>query len=163
MIIKVLDNGIILPEVASKYSAGVDLRVTSFKKLYKGCREVDISKLDNSIKNGYFTLRGHERVLCGTGLFIELPIGTYLSIIPRSGVALKRGLTVVNSPGTIDSDYRNEVGIIIINTTPYLNRIEMNERLAQAILLSHIPIEWELVNKLSEIDRGGGYGSTGTS
>jgi dUTP pyrophosphatase len=162
MKIKVLNNGVELPIKASELAAGVDLKVTSFKRLFKGNVEIDINKLATSIKNGYLTLRGHERVLCGTNLFVELPENLHIEIRDRSGISLKRGLLMANSPGTIDADYRGEIGLIIYNSTPYLNKIELGERLGQAVLMQHIPIEWEKVDELQGPDRNGGYGSTGT-
>ena len=161
MIVKVLDNGVQLPIHETELSAGVDLSITSFKKLYRGNQEIDIGKLKTSIERGYFTLRAFERVLCGTNLFVELPLDTQLEIRTRSGLALKRGLFVANSPGTIDADYRHEVGVIIYNSTPYLNKLLLGEKIAQAVLTRFIPIKWQSVPELSEVkDRTGGFGST---
>lgn len=161
MIVKVLDNGVELPVHETELAAGIDLKITSFKKLFSGDREIPIDKLKYSIERGYFTLRGFERVLVGTNLFVELPDDTQLEIRARSSVALKRGLMVANSPGTIDADYRHEIGVIIYNSTPYLNKLYLDEKIAQAVLMPYIPIEWESVDKLSEpTNRIGGFGST---
>jgi dUTPase len=103
MKIKVLNNQVQLPKVYSELAAGVDLEITNFKMLFKGSKAVEMDKFKHSINNGYITLRGFERVLCGTNLFIEIPQGYYLAIVDRSGNALKRGLFVANSPGTIDA------------------------------------------------------------
>lgn len=103
-----------------------------------------------------------SRRLFSTGLFIEIPIGFEAQVRPRSGLALKHGVTVLNSPGTIDADYRGEVKVLLINLgeEPFL--VQHGERIAQMILAKHEVINWELVNKLGESERGsGGYGSTG--
>jgi len=161
MKVKVLDNGVELPLHATELSAGVDLSITNFKKLFSGDREIPIDKLKYSMERGYITLRGFERVLVGTNLFIELPKGYQLEIRARSSIALKRGLLVANSPGTIDADYRHEVGVIIFNSTPYLNKLYIGEKIAQAVLMPYVPIEWEIVNELSvPANRTGGFGST---
>ena len=162
MYVKVLNNGVELPVHETEMSAGVDLQVTALRRLYSGNKEVSIQdKLQTSIERGYFYLRAFERALLGTNLFIQLPIGKQLEIRDRSGNALKRGLFVANSPGTIDADYRHEVGIIIYNSTPYLNKINFGEKLAQAVLMDYHKIEWEIVEKLDEVfDRTGGFGST---
>ena len=108
-------------------------------------------------------LRPLERQLIPTGLFIELPIGHEAQIRPRSGLALKRGITVLNSPGTIDADYRGEIKVLLINLSQEDVAIESGERIAQMIVGRHEQVEWEAVEVLSESARGaGGYGHTGT-
>lgn len=103
-----------------------------------------------------------ERKLIPTGLFMELPVGYEAQIRPRSGLALKKGITVLNSPGTIDADYRGEIQVLIINLSPEKVSIAPAERIAQMIVSKHETIEWEMVEQLSETLRGvGGYGSTG--
>lgn len=158
------DEGVDLPLYESEFAAGFDLPVHSFKKLFKGTKEVPLDKkLQKSIEEGYLTLRGFERVLCGTGIYLSVPQEYELQIRSRSGLALKRGLLVANSPGTIDSDYRGEVGIIIINSTPFLNRINIGERLAQGVFNKTQKGLWNKVTKLDETARAdGGFGSTGT-
>ena len=131
-----------LPEYSTKYSAGMDLR----------------ANIDNSIK-----LKPFERCLVPTGLFIELPEGFEAQIRPRSGLALKKGLTVLNSPGTIDADYRGEIGIIIANMSNEEKSIDDGERICQMVIAKHETITWDSVTELNQTDRGqGGFGHTGT-
>lgn len=104
-----------------------------------------------------------ERKLIPTGLFIELPKGTEAQIRPRSGLALKRGLTVLNTPGTIDADYRGELKILLVNLSKEKVRIEPGERIAQMVIARYEKIRWVETNELTESARGeGGYGHTGT-
>jgi dUTP pyrophosphatase len=103
-----------------------------------------------------------ERTIVKTGLFIELPIGFEAQVRPRSGLAAKNGVTVLNAPGTIDADYRGEVGVILVNLSNVPFTIENGERIAQMIIAKHERAEWELVTELSDTVRGsGGFGSTG--
>lgn len=130
-----------LPEYATEASAGLDLR----------------ANIDSPL-----TLNSLERVLVKTGLFIELPIGYEAQVRPRSGLAFKNGVTVLNTPGTIDADYRGEIGVILVNlsTTPFV--IEDGERVAQLVIAKHEQAEWQLVKELTTTERGaGGFGSTG--
>lgn len=130
-----------LPQYATEQSAGVDLR----------------ANLESPIE-----LRPMERRLIPTGLFISLPKGFEAQVRPRSGLALKRGITVLNTPGTIDADYRGEIGVILINlsTEPFI--IEDGERIAQMIIARHEQAEWEQVEVLDETERGaGGFGHSG--
>ena len=107
-------------------------------------------------------LNSLERKLIPTGLFIELPIGHEAQIRPRSGLALKKGITVLNTPGTIDADYRGEIQVLIINLSPEKVTIAPGERIAQMIVSKHETISWQPVEQLSDTQRGsGGYGSTG--
>lgn len=130
-----------LPEYATKHSAGLDLR----------------ANLDKAI-----TLKSLERVLVPTGLFIELPVGYEAQIRPRSGLALKKGISVLNSPGTIDADYRGEIGVILINLSSEDFVIEDGERICQMVIAAHERAEWVEVEGLSDTDRGeGGFGHTG--
>lgn len=104
-----------------------------------------------------------ERSLVPTGLFMELPVGYEAQIRPRSGIAIKRGLTMLNAPGTIDSDYRGEIKCIVVNLSNETQVIEPGERIAQMIIARYEQIEWLAVKELSASDRGaGGFGSTGT-
>jgi dUTP pyrophosphatase len=131
-----------LPEYSTYASAGLDLR----------------ANLDKQI-----VLQPFERCLIPTGLYIELPVGFEAQIRPRSGLALKKGLTVLNSPGTIDADYRGEIGIIIANMSNEIKIIEDGERICQMVLAKHDKFEWNSVKTLSDTDRGsGGFGHTGT-
>ncbi|WP_417200932.1 dUTP diphosphatase [Bizionia sp.] len=108
-------------------------------------------------------LKPLERSIVGTGLFIELPVGVEAQVRPRSGLAAKKGITVLNAPGTIDADYRGEVGVILVNLSNEDFTIENGERIAQLVIAKHERAEWMTVNELSETDRGaGGFGSTGT-
>jgi dUTP pyrophosphatase len=130
-----------LPEYATTQSAGVDLR----------------ANIDQSI-----TLKPLERKLIPTGLFLELPVGYEAQIRPRSGLALKKGITVFNSPGTIDADYRGEIGVILINLSSEDFIIEDGERICQMVIAQHAQAQWIEVFELNETDRGaGGFGHTG--
>ena len=102
------------------------------------------------------------RAIIPTGLFIELPVGYEAQVRPRSGLAAKHGLTVLNSPGTIDADYRGEIGVILVNLSNTAYTIKNGERVAQMVIAKHERAEWEEVQNLSETSRGkGGFGSTG--
>ena len=130
-----------LPEYATVSSAGMDLR----------------ANVDESI-----TLKPLERKLIPTGLFIALPVGFEAQVRPRSGLALKKGITVLNTPGTIDADYRGEIGVILINLSNEDFVVEDGERVAQMIIARHEQGEFIPVNVLDETERGaGGYGHTG--
>lgn len=108
-------------------------------------------------------LKPLERSIVGTGLFIELPIGYEAQVRPRSGLAAKKGITVLNTPGTIDADYRGEIGVILVNLSNEEFTIQNGERIAQLVIAKHERAEWIEVQELSETDRGdGGFGSTGT-
>ncbi|GGD79847.1 dUTP diphosphatase [Planktosalinus lacus] len=109
------------------------------------------------------TLQPLERAIVKTGLFIELPLGTEAQVRPRSGLAAKKGITVLNAPGTIDADYRGEIGVILVNLSNEAFTIENGERIAQLVIANHERAEWTEVETLSETSRGeGGFGSTGT-
>ncbi len=109
------------------------------------------------------TLKPLERQIIKTGLFIELPIGFEAQVRPRSGLAAKKGVTVLNAPGTIDADYRGEIGVILVNLSNENFIIENGERIAQLIIAKHERATWQEVTKLSTTKRGeGGFGSTGT-
>ena len=108
------------------------------------------------------TLKSLERTIVKTGLFIELPIGYEAQVRPRSGLAAKKGISVLNSPGTIDADYRGEIGVILVNLSNETFVIQNGERIAQLVIAKHERAEWVAVNELSETSRGaGGFGSTG--
>lgn len=131
-----------LPEYATSLSAGVDLR----------------ANIDAPIE-----LRPMERHLVPTGLFMALPPGYEAQVRPRSGLAIKHGITVLNTPGTIDADYRGEVCVILINLSNEPFVIADGERIAQMIIARHEHAEWKQVEVLSETDRGaGGFGHSGT-
>ena len=131
-----------LPHYETITSAGMDLR----------------ANITESI-----TLRPLERTIVKTGLFVELPIGYEAQVRPRSGLAAKKGVTVLNTPGTIDADYRGEIGVILVNLSNEDFIIENGERIAQLVIAKHERAEWVAVEGLSETSRGaGGFGSTGT-
>lgn len=130
-----------LPAYSTIHSAGMDLRANLTEPV---------------------VLKPLERKLIPTGLFIELPVGYEAQIRPRSGLALKKGITVLNSPGTIDADYRGEICVILINLSGEEFVIENGERICQMVVASHETVEWQLVEKLEETKRGeGGFGHTG--
>ena len=108
-------------------------------------------------------LKPLERSIVGTGLFIELPIGIEAQVRPRSCLAAKKGITVLNAPGTIDADYRGEIGVILVNLSNEDFLIQNGERIAQLVIAKHERADWEEVQELSDTERGeGGFGSTGT-
>ena len=130
-----------LPEYATPLSAGMDLR----------------ANIDEPI-----VLKSLERKLIPTGLFIELPEGYEAQIRPRSGLAIKKGITVLNSPGTIDADYRGEICVILVNLSAEDFVINDGERICQMIIAQHAQAEWFEVTELGETERGaGGFGHTG--
>ena len=130
-----------LPNYETIASAGMDLR----------------ANLESPI-----ALKPLERAIVKTGLFIELPEGFEAQIRPRSGLAFKYGLTVLNSPGTVDADYRGEIKVLLVNLSKEPFTIEDGERIAQMIVAKHEQISWESTESLSDTERGaGGYGSTG--
>ncbi|GAB5400698.1 MAG: dUTP diphosphatase [Aureisphaera sp.] len=130
------------PHYETEASAGMDLR----------------AQIETPI-----TLKPLDRAIIKTGLYIELPIGYEAQVRPRSGLAAKKGITVLNSPGTIDADYRGEIGVILVNLSNDEFVIENGERIAQLIIAKHERAEWQLVEELSNTARGaGGFGSTGT-
>lgn len=107
-------------------------------------------------------LKPLERVLVPTGLYVAMPSGYEMQVRPRSGLALKHGVTVLNAPGTIDADYRGEVGIILVNLSNNDFEINPGDRVAQLVVAAHTKVEWQPVEVLSETERGaGGFGSTG--
>ncbi len=109
------------------------------------------------------TLKPMERALIPTGIYLELPPGYECQIRPRSGLALKRGLTVLNTPGTIDADYRGEVRVILVNLSNEEQTIESGERICQMVVACHSTVAWQQVDALGDTERGsGGFGHTGT-
>jgi dUTP pyrophosphatase len=131
-----------LPEYATPLSAGLDLR----------------ANLDQPV-----VLKSLERVMIPTGLFIELPAGYEAQVRPRSGLAAKNGISVLNSPGTIDADYRGEIKVILVNLSNDAFTVNDGERVAQLIVAKHERVEWQPTEELASSERGsGGFGSTGT-
>lgn len=130
-----------VPHYETKASAGMDLRANISEAI---------------------TLKPLERTIVKTGLFIELPVGYEAQVRPRSGLAAKKGITVLNAPGTIDADYRGEIGVILVNLSNDEFTIENGERIAQLVIAKHEHISWKEVEVLEETIRGvGGFGSTG--
>lgn len=142
MIIEVINTSKhALPAYETVASAGMDLR----------------ANIDSPIEIGPM-----QRILVPTGIHIALQEGTEAQIRPRSGLAYKNGITVLNTPGTIDADYRGEIGVILVNLSNEDFTIENGERVAQMVIAKHEQAEWQLVEELSDTDRGaGGFGSTG--
>ena len=142
MIVKIINKSKNeLPKYETLFSAGMDLR----------------ANLEKSI-----VLKPFQRLVVKTGLFISLQQGYEAQIRPRSGLALKKGITVLNSPGTIDADYRGEIGVILINLSDSDFEINTGDRIAQMIIAKHETIDWETVDKLDDSVRGDkGFGSTG--
>jgi len=107
-------------------------------------------------------LRSHRRILVKTGISIEMPEGTFGFVVPRSGLALNHGVTVLNGPGLIDTSYRGEIGVVLYNTSPIVYTIKEQERIAQLVFIQHEQAEFEVVDSLSETERqDGGFGSSG--
>ncbi len=132
-----------LPAYATHGSAGMDVR----------------AYLSHPI-----VLQPLERVLVPTGLYVQLPEGYEMQIRPRSGLALKKGITLVNSPGTVDSDYRGEIGVIVINLSKEPFVINDGERICQMVITNYTRVEWESVERIDETDRGeGGFGHSGVN
>ncbi len=130
-----------LPHYETEASAGMDLR----------------ANLEQAV-----TLKSLGRAIIKTGLFIELPVGIEAQVRPRSGLAAKHGITVLNAPGTIDADYRGEIGVILVNLSSDDFTIENGERIAQLVIAKHELATWQAVEELSSTERGaGGFGSTG--
>lgn len=136
-------SGFELPEYKTEGAAGLDLQAV----------------LDSPV-----TLKPLERSLVKTGLFIALPKGFEAQVRPRSGLAYKQGITVLNTPGTIDADYRGEIGVILVNLSNENCTIEHGDRIAQLVIAKHETIQWKAVEVLEDTSRGsGGFGSTGKS
>lgn len=130
-----------LPEYETEASAGMDIKANTSEPIVLGPL---------------------ERQLIPTGLYIQLPVGYEAQVRPRSGLALKHGITVANSPGTVDADYTGEIGVILINLSNEKFVINPGDRIAQLVVARHEKIEWKEVAKLDETERGeGGFGSTG--
>lgn len=132
-----------LPQYATLHAAGLDLK----------------ANIGTPIE-----LKTMERAIIPTGIFMELPPGFEAQVRPRSGLAAKHGITVLNSPGTIDADYRGEVGVILVNLSKEAFKITDGERIAQLVIAKHEQIEWVETSVLSDSERGqGGFGHTGRS
>ena len=143
MKVKVINKGSNpLPEYATEFAAGLDVRADNAEPI---------------------ELKPLGRAIVPTGLYLEIPAGYEVQVRPRSGLAAKKGITVLNAPGTIDADYRGEVCVILVNLSGEPFVIEHGERIAQLVLARHEVIEWEETDELAASGRGaGGFGSTGT-
>lgn len=142
MVVKVINrSGNALPAYETPLAAGMDVRADMHESIILGPL---------------------ERALVPTGLFVELPEGFEMQVRPRSGLAAKHGVTVLNTPGTIDADYRGEIKVILVNLSNAAFEIKPGERIAQLVVASHERVEWQAVEVLSDTERGnGGFGSTG--
>lgn len=142
MIVKVINRSSnALPQYATSFAAGLDVRADNAEPI---------------------VLKPLARAMVPTGLYLEIPAGYEVQVRPRSGLAAKKGITVLNAPGTIDADYRGEVCVILVNLSSEDFVVERGERIAQLVLAKHEVIEWEEVNELGDSERGaGGFGSTG--
>ncbi|MEJ2883429.1 dUTP diphosphatase [Pedobacter sp. GR22-6] len=134
-------SGHALPQYETAHAAGMDMR----------------ANIETEIR-----IKPLQRVLIPTGLYIELPVGYEAQIRPRSGLAYKHGISIVNSPGTIDADYRGEIKVLLVNLSDTEFVVNDGERIAQMVIAKHETVSWELVEELSDTARGaGGYGHTG--
>lgn len=142
MTVKIINRSAFdLPRYETELSAGMDVR----------------ADLTESV-----ILKPLERAMIPTGLFVELPAGYEMQVRPRSGLAAKHGLTVLNSPGTVDADYRGEIRVILVNLSSESFEVKPGERIAQLVVARHERAEWKVVEELSTTERGaGGFGSTG--
>ena len=142
MKVKIINqSGHALPAYQTEHAAGMDLYALLSEEI---------------------TLQPLERTLVPTGLFLELPVGYEAQVRPRSGMAYKHGITVLNSPGTIDADYRGEIKVLLVNLSNQAYTIQHGDRVAQMVIAAHERVQWQEVDTLGETARGsGGYGSTG--
>ena len=154
-----------LPKYETSGSSGVDVRAdfsrVSVDNPIKVWGDTEIIFKGETHSTTLLRLDPGARALIPTGLFTAIPEGYEIQVRPRSGLALKSGLTVLNTPGTVDASYRNEIGIILINHGTESVWIEDGERIAQFVLAKVETIEWDVVNSLDKTDRIGGFGSTG--
>lgn len=162
--IKKLNNTAEIPKTSSDYAAAVDLHADIWRSSDElktwNCELKWYSKDGDLVKN--ITINPGGRALIPTGIAVAIPIGYEMVVRPRSGLALKHGISIVNSPGTIDADYRGEIGVILINHGFDPITISQDDRIAQLALRKTEHISWEEVSELSKTSRGeGGFGSTG--
>ena len=155
-----LRGGVILPKASKPGDAGADARISGFKKIIKNGDKKELS----DIETDSFTLKPLERVACSLGFATAIPEGYYFKVVPRSGLALWEGISIVNSPGTIDSGYRNEWMAIIVNLSNKDVTLKKGDRICQIILGKMHEYEVTEVDELPDSQRGlGGFGSTGKS
>ena len=160
-----LAEGVELPKYETKGAAAMDVTFHELKKVYQydNCTSEDwIESVINIRDKNEIILKPNMRVLISTGISVKIPEGYYIELVPRSGNALKRGISFANSTGVVDSDFTGEIGLIIENNTGGLMPLKKGERLGQIILKKKETIEWEVVEELDKTDRGEkGFGSTG--
>ena len=151
-----------IPKYETEGAAGFDLRGYVPIMLFSDQKQIDLGeKMNKTIAEGHITLRPNERVLLGTRLKFDIPQGYEVQIRDKSGISLKKGLKVFNAPGTIDSDYKKEVGIIMCNLTTNLIKINLGDRIAQGVIAP--VIQASFVEGNVEANQRGGFGSTGTN
>ncbi len=159
------NEDVVIPQYETKGAAGFDFVADNFKRLYfyDSAMRAEVLEDGAGITNKKTVLlEPNERLLVGTGLKMEVPEGYELQVRPRSGLALKDGLTVLNSPGTIDCDYRGEIGVILINHGHVAHKVSIGDRIAQGVFNKVEQATFIQEEELSETDRGeGGFGSTG--
>ena len=152
--VKLADNNIELPKYETKMASGLDVRA------WKYSLPSDLSTTLDFLPIG-FILNPHERVLIKTGIHVKLPQNKEIQVRPRSGLALKHGITCANAIGTVDEDYRGDIGIILLNTSNEPFVIKKGDRIGQLVLMNVDKLEWEIVEELSDTVRGiRGFGST---
>jgi dUTP pyrophosphatase len=154
--VKVLRNNVTIPTIMKKGDVGADAYISKISKIDR------MNKRLMDIPNSEYHLEPFERIACHTGLAVELPEGYYMQVVPRSGFALWNGISIVNSPGTIDNGYRGEIIAIIVNISKDIMTLKVGDRICQLILRKMIQFEFDVVSKLSETERSKkGFGSTG--
>lgn len=165
-----VEEGAEAPSYGSELASGMDVTAFKILKVFRGDREIEPENLkkvqEGFEERGYIKLRSLERILFGTGLKAEIPSNMELQVRSRSGISLKRGLSVLNSPGTIDADYIGEIGVIMYNSTPFLNKIEKGEKIAQVVAAEVLRPSIIKMSQddydLLQTERGEeGFGSTG--
>lgn len=145
----------LLPKFPKNGDAGADCFINGFKKI-EGTKKLA------EIESNTFTLQPLDRILCPLGFASDIPQGYYAAVVPRSGLALWEGISIVNSPGTIDAGYRNEWGAIVVNLSNKAVKLNRGDKICQFIIRKLVDYELETVQELSDSDRGlGGFGSTG--
>ena len=152
--VKLDDINIELPKYETKGASGLDVRA------WKYSLPLDLETVLDFLPKG-FVLNPHERMLIKTGIHVELPQNKEVQVRPRSGLALKHGITLANAIGTVDEDYRGDIGVILLNTSSKPFVIKKGDRIGQLVLISVDKFDWQIVDKLSDSERGiGGFGST---
>ncbi len=156
--LKKLEKDVLLPQPSKLGDAGADARIIRFKKIISENNKKELKQIDSNT----YTLKSLERVGCSLGFATAIPEGYYFKVVPRSGLALWDGLSIVNSPGTIDSGYRNEWMAIVVNLSNKEVTLKKGDRICQIILSKMYNYKFNEVDKLPDSERGqGGFGSTG--